>query len=100
MIIWRYITAMKQTIREVLEDMASGQINLESEAARNNIATLISAALKAKGTYAKYTKSEIDEQKARDSWICSICGKSTYNVEYDYIGSGPNHLGCELEVAK
>ena len=56
---------MKQTIREVLEDMASGQINLESEAARNNIATLISAALKTKGSYTEYTKYELDEQKAR-----------------------------------
>jgi hypothetical protein len=91
---------MKQTIREVLEDMASGQINLESKAARNNIATLISAALKAKGTYTKYAKSEIDEQKVRGTLQCSICGKSTYNVEYDYIGSGTNHLECELKADK
>ena len=39
-----------------------------------------------------------DEQKARESWVCDICGKSTYEVDYDYIGSGTNHLGCELEL--
>ena len=39
-----------------------------------------------------------DEQKARETWVCSICGKSTYEVDYDYIGSGTNHLGCELRL--
>ena len=91
---------MKQTIREVLEDMASGQINLASESARNNIATLISAALKTKGSYTEYTKYELDEQKARKAWVCKICGKNTFEIEDDYIGSGTNHLGCELKVEK
>ena len=44
------------------------------------------------------TCSECDEQQMRDIWICSICGKSTYDVDYDYVGSGTNHLGCELEI--
>ena len=43
------------------------------------------------------TCSECDEQQLRDIWVCSICGKSTYEVDYDYIGSGTNHLGCELK---
>ncbi len=42
-----------------------------------------------------YEKS--DEQKARDSWVCDICGENTFEVDYDYIGSGTNHLGCELK---
>jgi len=33
-----------------------------------------------------------------DKWICEICGKNTYGVDWDYIGSGTNHLGCELEI--
>ena len=41
---------------------------------------------------------ECDEEQVKESWVCGICGKSTYNVEYDYIGSGTNHLGCELEI--
>ena len=34
--------------------------------------------------------------RSREHWVCSICGKSTFEVDYDYIGSGTNHLGCEL----
>ena len=41
--------------------------------------------------------SECDEQQARESWVCEYCNKSTYDVEWDYIGSGTNHLGCELK---
>ena len=44
------------------------------------------------------TCSECDELQARESWVCGICNKSTYDVEWDYIGSGTNHLGCELEI--
>ena len=88
---------MKQTIREVLDDMADGQINLASEIARETIAGLISAALKTKGKYTAYTEYELDEQEARKAWVCEICGENTFEVDYDYVGSGTNHLGCELE---
>ena len=37
--------------------------------------------------------------KERETWICSICGKNTYDVDWDYIGSSTNHLGCELKEA-
>jgi hypothetical protein len=89
---------MKQIIKDVLADMSHSQVNLASEAARNMVSSLISAALKSKGCYTEYGDDEIEEQKARDSWVCSICGKNTADVDYDYIGSGTNHLGCELEI--
>ena len=88
---------MKQTIREVLDDMAGGQINLASETARETIATLISAALKTKGKYTEYTEYELNEQEARKVWVCEICSNNTFEVDHDYIGSGYNHLICELE---
>ena len=88
---------MKQIIKDVLDDMSEGQINLGSEAARETVSSLISVALKTKGTYTEYTDDEIEEQAAKESWVCDICGQSTYDVEYDYIGSGANHLQCELE---
>ena len=88
---------MKQIIKDVLDDMSNSQVNLGSSAARKMISTLISSALESKGTYTEYGDDEIEEQKARESWTCSICGESTYEVEYDYIGSGTNHLGCELK---
>jgi len=52
---------MKQIIKDVLEDMADGQINLESLAARENIARLISAALKSKGCFTEYDDSEEEQ---------------------------------------
>jgi hypothetical protein len=91
---------MKQLIKDVLMNIATSQPNLHSEAARENIATSIISVIKTKGIYTKYTDTEIDEQKARDSWVCSICGENTYDVEYDYLGSGTNHLGCELQLEK
>ena len=89
---------MKQLIMDVLEDMSGGQVNLSSEAARRTVASTITAALKTKGSYKEYTDYELDEQEARKAWVCEICGKSTFEVEDDYIGSGTNHLGCELEL--
>ena len=100
---------MKQLIMDVLEDMSGGQINLASEAARKTVANTIVAAIKTnkKGWFLdigaidgkpKLTKEELETQRAKETWVCSICGKSTYDVDYDYIGSGTNHLGCELEM--
>ena len=102
---------MKQLIKDVLHDMSAGQIELSSTGACELIATTITATLKTKDGWFLdlntldggskldtpiYEKS--DEQKARESWVCDICGKNTYNVEYDYMGSGTNHLSCELEI--
>ena len=88
---------MKQIIMDVLDDMSNSQINLASYAARETVSSLISAALKIKGTYTEYGDDEIEEQNARATWVCSICGENTFEVDSDYIGSGTNHLGCELE---
>ena len=89
---------MKQLIKDVLNDMSTGQISLSSNGARELIATTITATLKSNGTYFK--DSEMDKQMAREreKWVCSICGENTFNVDYDYIGSDTNHLGCELKV--
>ena len=90
---------MKKIIMDVLEDMSSsqdGQLNLASEVARETTAKLISSTLKSKGSYIVFTDSEIEEQEARATWVCEICGENTFEVDYDYVGSGTNHLGCEL----
>lgn len=42
---------MKQLIKDVLEDIAKGQPNLESEAARDMIANLIMGSIKSKGWF-------------------------------------------------
>ena len=89
---------MKQIIKGVLDDMSESQINLASSAARETVSSLISVALKTKGCYTEYDDSEIEEQNARATWVCSICGENTADVDYDYIGSGTNHLQCELKL--
>jgi len=88
---------MKQIIKDVLNDMSDSQINLASDTARETVSSLISAALKTKGSYTEYDDSEIEEQNARETWVCEICGENTFDVDYDYVGSGTNHLGCELK---
>ena len=32
-----------------------------------------------------------------DYWKCDLCGDHTHEVDYDYLGSGTNHLSCELK---
>ena len=88
---------MKQIIRQVLDELGDTQVNLGSEAARETIASLVTVALKDKGEYTEFTEEYKEALKAKETWVCSICGKNTYDVDYDYIGTGTNHLGCELE---
>jgi len=112
---------MKQVILDVLEDVSQGQVNLESEAAREMVANLLIASIKSKGCYTEYgddnkldtagmpikkidkwltqdiDEAVIHEEQIKDTWICMICNKSTYDVDWNYIGSGTNHLKCELK---
>ena len=58
---------MKQIIMNVLDDMSESQINLASEAARETVSTLISAALKTKGIYTEYGDDEIENANGETS---------------------------------
>ena len=44
-----------------------------------------------------YDLSFKEKTEIENSLICNICGGSTFEVEYDYIGSETNHLQCELK---
>jgi hypothetical protein len=37
------------------------------------------------------------EKEYLDYWTCEICNDHTHEVDYDYLGSGTNHLNCELK---
>ena len=78
---------MEDTIRVALARWRDRQPNMASESFRNNLAQEIALLLREKGSYIEFTDSEIDEQKARETWVCSICGENTADVEYDYVGS-------------
>ena len=88
---------MKRIIKQALDDMRDSQINLSSDAARETVATLISTALKNEYSFTKHNKNVTDDE-IEASWVCTICDESTFDVEYDYLGSGTNHLSCELEL--
>ena len=42
------------------------------------------------------TKKPYDKEYL-DFWTCEICNDNTHEVDYDYLGNGTNHLGCELK---
>ena len=37
------------------------------------------------------------EKEYLEHWKCELCGDHSHEVDYDYLGSGTNHLKCELE---
>ena len=88
---------MEDTIRVALARWRDRQPNMASEAFRNGLADEIALLLKEKGSYKEYTEYELDEQKAREYWVCGVCGKSTFEVEEDYLVHPRLHLGCALE---
>ena len=42
-------------------------------------------------------KEEELSKEYLDYWTCDICDENTHEVDYDYLGNGTNHLGCELK---
>ena len=40
--------------------------------------------------------NEVLSKEYLDYWTCDICNEHTHEVDYDYLGNGTNHLGCEL----
>ena len=47
--------------------------------------------------YKKTIKEEELSKEYLDYWTCDICDENTHEVDYDYLGNGTNHLGCELK---
>ena len=88
---------MKKVIKSVLEKFGT-QTNLGSESARERITDEIVEALHKNDNY--LYEDEVDEgfvnKRIEDSWKCEICNGSTYNLDIDYIGTGTNHLSCEI----
>ncbi len=83
---------MKEKIIKVLSEFGE-QVNLASSTARNVIADKIVEELNKPSKAQQAVDFGNDESK----WICEYCGENTWDVYNDYMGSGTNHLKCELE---
>jgi len=43
------------------------------------------------------SKYQIDSEGfEKDEWVCSLCGKSTHDIDYDYL-VGSDHLSCLIQ---
>ena len=96
---------MKQFIMDILNRFPDN-LNWSSMTAREGIANAIVEGIDSGDIPIKKTAEgwcekldvNVEEEEERKKWVCSLCGKSTFEVDWDYIGSGYNHLGCELEI--
>ena len=42
--------------------------------------------------------NEVLSKEYLEYLTCEHCGEHTHEVDYDYLGNGTNHLGCELKL--
>ena len=103
---------MKQLIRQILDEYRSrwntDSINVKeviTDSELDSVTDAIVNSIESNDLSIENTAEgwadahDVDEvETERKKWICSLCGKSTFEVDWDYIGSGYNHLGCELEI--
>ena len=40
---------------------------------------------------------DVTDKEEESKWVCEHCDESTFDVDYDYIGSNYNHLTCDLK---
>jgi|TARA_R100000781_G_C4044580_1_gene115254 hypothetical protein len=96
---------MEKLIETVLEELRD--TNLHSAAGRQAIVKAIMKEIRSgKGFFLNMNSidgervpGETDKEE-QAKWICEHCGESTFEVEYDYIGSNYNHLQCDLKKTK
>ena len=93
---------MEKLIDDVLKQYR--KTNLHSEAGRQVIVRAIMKEIRNpnRGYYLNMNKidgriPEVTDKEEEAKWVCQHCGESTFNVEYDYIGSGYNHLECDMK---
>ena len=96
---------MEKLIETVLEELRD--TNLHSAAGRQAIVKAIMKKIRSgKGFFLNMNSIDGErvpgqtDKEEEAKWICKHCGESTFYVEYDYIGSGTNHLQCDLKETK
>ena len=92
---------MEKLIDTVLEQHRD--VNLHSAAGRQTIVKAMMKKIRSKEGWFLNLNTidggipEVGDEEERAKWICEYCSQSTFEVEYDYIGSNYNHLSCELK---
>lgn len=93
---------MEKLIDEVLEKYRD--TNLHSAAGRQVIVKEMMKKLRSDKTGWVLNMNRIDgripdvgDREEEVKWVCEICGKSTFEVDYACIGSNYNHLQCDLK---
>jgi len=96
---------MEKLIETVLEELRD--TNLHSAAGRQAIVRGIMKEIRSgKGFFLNMNSIDGErvpgqtDKEEEAKWVCEHCGESTFYVEYDYIGSGANHLQCDLKETK
>ena len=96
---------MEKLIETVLEELRD--TNLHSAAGRQAIVRAIMKKIRSKtGWYLNLNTIDgerVPEQTDKEEeakWVCEHCDESTFEVDYDYIGSNYNHLQCDLKETK
>ena len=50
--------------------------------------------------YARFQKEIMEyheTKKLREGWVCTVCGESTYETDFDYLIGKNLHLACSIE---
>ena len=96
---------MEKLIEDVLEELRD--TNLHSAAGRQAIVRGIMKEIRSgKGFFLNMNSIDGErvpgqtDKEEEAKWVCEHCDESTFYVEYDYIGSGANHLQCDLKETK
>ena len=96
---------MEKLIDDVLKQYRD--TNLHSEAGRQIIIRAIMKEMRDpnRGYYLNLNRidgrvPEVTDKEEEAKWVCEHCGKSTFELDYDYIGSGYNCLECDLKATK
>ena len=86
------IKQIREELKSIKDDLKTyiNQNKLTDETSKEYVQALIDNVSK--------TDEEMLSKEYLEYWTCEHCGEHTHEVEYDYLGSGTNHLGCELKL--
>ena len=77
-------------------DVASQYTNVKGLAKDNPLSIEMWKGYNPNEHFNKVKEEELSKEYL-DYWKCDICDDHTHEVDYDYLGSGTNHLSCELK---